>query len=237
MIGITERGDAGLDFSWVNQIPAYDFAILITKNLNDKFIKHVLEYKNKLIVHATITGMGGTIIEPNVPKMEWSIAQLKKLIESGFPASQIVLRVDPIIPTESGINLATRVISSASGIGISRCRISVIDVYPHIQARFRRAGMDIQPTNLTEAYAAIEKALKPYQNSWEFESCAEGFPFKTGCISQRDVDILGAKVTLMGRKGQRPGCCCPANKSEMLNNKSQCPHQCLYCYWPKDYHE
>ena len=41
MIGITECGDAGLDFSWVEQMPAMDFAILITKNVNDKFIKEL----------------------------------------------------------------------------------------------------------------------------------------------------------------------------------------------------
>lgn len=235
MIGITECGDAGLDFSWVNQVPITDFSILITKNLNNKFIDEVLKVKHKVIVHATITGMGGSIIEPNVPKMEWSINQLKKLIDSGFPASQVVLRVDPIIPTESGINLATRVINAASGLGISRCRISVLDVYPHVQARFRQAGMEIQPYNLSDAYAAIVKALEPYKNIWEFEACAENVPFRLGCISQKDADILKSKVVLMGNKGQRRGCLCPRNKSELLSHKSQCPHGCLYCYWSKDY--
>jgi DNA repair photolyase len=218
-------------------MPAYDFAVLITKNVNDKFIKHVIDNKSKIILHATITGMGGSIIEPNVPKTEWSINQLKKLIDSGFPASQIVLRVDPIIPNDNGINLDTRVIKAASGLGISRCRISVLDVYPHVQARFRRVGMAIEPFNLTESYKKIADAFKPYMNEWEFEACTEGVPFKRGCISQKDIDILGVNVKLMGHKGQRAGCCCPANKSEMLNSKSQCPHRCLYCYWPKDYND
>ena len=47
MIGITECGDAGLDFSWVEQMPAMDFAVLITKNVNDKFIKEVVKVKEK----------------------------------------------------------------------------------------------------------------------------------------------------------------------------------------------
>lgn len=36
-IGITERGDAGLDLSWTHRLSAMDGAILITKNLNDRF--------------------------------------------------------------------------------------------------------------------------------------------------------------------------------------------------------
>ena len=43
-IGITERGDAGIDFSWVKQLqtnPAFQGAILITKNCNEQFQKEI----------------------------------------------------------------------------------------------------------------------------------------------------------------------------------------------------
>jgi hypothetical protein len=85
------------------------------------------------------------------------------------------------------------------------------------------------------AYKDVFEALKPYMNRWDFEACAENFPFQTGCISQRDADILGSNVVLMGNKGQRKGCLCPRNKSEMLTHKSHCQHGCLYCYWSNDY--
>lgn len=38
-IGITEYGDAGVDFRWENKLKEIDGVILITKNLNDTFIK------------------------------------------------------------------------------------------------------------------------------------------------------------------------------------------------------
>jgi DNA repair photolyase len=235
MIGITECGDAGLDFSWVEQMPTMDFAILITKNVNDKFIKEVVKVKEKVIVHATITGMGGTVVEPRVPPVSISIGQLKRLINAGFPASQIVLRVDPIIPTPKGIRTATSVLDAAEGLGIKRCRVSILDMYNHVKARFRNANIPIPEYDLQQAYKDVFEALKPYMNRWDFEACAENFPFQTGCISQRDADILGSNVVLMGNKGQRKGCLCPRNKSEMLTHKSQCQHGCLYCYWSKDY--
>ena len=38
-IGITERGDPSIDFSWVEQMEKMDGVILITKNLTDAVIE------------------------------------------------------------------------------------------------------------------------------------------------------------------------------------------------------
>lgn len=58
-IGITERGDAGLDYTWATKLNQMDGVILITKNLSDKFIQTVKDcydsYPN-IIVHAGCTG-------------------------------------------------------------------------------------------------------------------------------------------------------------------------------------
>ncbi|MDO9099009.1 MAG: hypothetical protein Q7U60_12935, partial [Candidatus Methanoperedens sp.] len=66
VIGITERGDAGLDFSWEKEYERLgcDGVILITKHLSPQFIERAKGYNS--IVHATITGHGGTVIEQNV---------------------------------------------------------------------------------------------------------------------------------------------------------------------------
>ena len=80
-IGITEAGDASLDYTWLNKIDSCDGLILITKNVTDKFIDTILEHKDKIILHATCTGMGGTIIEPNVPSYDKQLAQVTKLIK------------------------------------------------------------------------------------------------------------------------------------------------------------
>lgn len=68
-IGITEYGDAGVDFRWENKLKEIDGVILITKNLNDTFIKKVLNHMSEIpiVVHCTCTGWGHTRMEPNVP--------------------------------------------------------------------------------------------------------------------------------------------------------------------------
>ena len=67
--GITEAGDAGLDFSWADKL--LDGNIIITKHLttkNTQLLKLLIENQDKIILHATCTGFGGTKMEPNVPK-------------------------------------------------------------------------------------------------------------------------------------------------------------------------
>ena len=96
-IGITERGDASIDYTWMSKVSSMDGTILITKNLTDKFIQTVVNLHSngtRLIVHATCTGWGSTAFEPNVHEYKWQLAQLKKLIDAGFPASHCVLRIE-----------------------------------------------------------------------------------------------------------------------------------------------
>ena len=93
-IGITESGDAALDYAWVNKTNSCDGVILITKNLTDDLINKIMTHPDKFIVHATCTGMGGTMIEPNVPDYSHQLAQIQKLLNAGFPEERVVVRLD-----------------------------------------------------------------------------------------------------------------------------------------------
>jgi len=62
-IGITERGDAALDLGWLPWVEDGKPAILITKDplkLWKELIGHLLSKKFNIIIHATITGLGGS---------------------------------------------------------------------------------------------------------------------------------------------------------------------------------
>ena len=105
-IGITEAGDAGIDLSWAEKLSNVDAAVLITKSISQSFIDSAFKHMEKLIIHATITGYGHTILEPNVPTLVDESTMVTKIVESGFPIKRIVIRVDPIIPTDKGIKTA-----------------------------------------------------------------------------------------------------------------------------------
>lgn len=249
-IGITEAGDAGVDLSWVDKMDSVDGAILITKCISLNFVNAVIEHKDKIIVHATITGYGRTILEPNVPYPYEQYDAVLHLIEKGFPKEKIVIRVDPIIPTSKGCEKALNVIKTFIGMGFMRYRISVIDMYPHVRARFKEHGLPLpygdkfSPSkNQLEAIDEVILNAKQYLanlceplDELRIESCAEPGLTKAipcGCISVYDLQLLniydGTPVDQSGY--QRKNCMCYSGKVELLERKQQCEHQCLYCYW------
>lgn len=244
IIGITEHGDPSIDYAWVNKMALVDGAILITKNLTDKFMDEILKVKEKVILHASCTGYGGTVVEPNLPSYQKQLDNVRELIRRGFPQKQIVVRIDPIIPTEKGTQLVRSVVEYIQA-DIKRFRVSVIDMYPHVAKRFTDANLPLpfekfQATE--EQFSALNKELDTLQKEYGvvFESCAEIFlnaVKQTGCVGKDDIQLLGLELdeTADSLKGQRPGCLCCSAKSEMLQglkcDNYGCAYRCLYCYW------
>ena len=238
-IGTTESGEIAFNLDAFDRL--YSGNIIITKRLNDKVIEKLIEHQDKIILHLTVTGMGGSRIEPFVPKSSETHSKLVKLIESGFPVSHVVIRVDPIVPTEKGIETALGVITAFGGLGIKRLRFSFLDNYKHVKTRFKAEG--IPELYGGEFHAPLEERLAYAKKIEEvahdagfesIEACGEPGIESISCLSQKDIDILGLtdKITLEGSAEQRDSCGCPANKSELLKVKPhQCENKCLYCYW------
>lgn len=252
-IGVTEAGDAGLDLSWVDKLGTVDGAIVITKCVSVSFHDAVLDNKDKLIVHATFTGYGGSILEPGVPDTYDEFDAIMALVKHGFPKEKVVIRVDPIIPTTKGINKALQVIQTFMDVGFPRFRVSIIDMYPHVRERFKQVGLPLPYGESgflpnAEQVHAVDNMLKAASEYWEtleirdsfpcklrIESCAEpGLTnaIRCGCISNYDLRLLGLTDSETDSLGyQRPNCMCYSGKTELLEHKKRCPHECLYCYW------
>lgn len=234
--GITEAGDAGLDFSWADKL--LDGNIIITKHLtakNTKLIKLLVENKDKIILHATCTGYGGTKMEPYVPKPSEVYQGVRDLIKAGFPVDQIVLRTDPTIPTIKGIERVVNVWELFKDSGIKRVRYSIIDMYSHTKERILKEYGKLPFNGFKAPQYMIDnllQAIEPYRQHYTFEACAENLPDRIGCISKKDYEILGLDTSDIKEGGfQRKGCACCAGKTELLTNKKRCPSGCLYCYW------
>ena len=250
-IGITERGDAGINLSWVAKINQVDGVVLITKNITEMFALNVLDLHRKgykIIVHCTCTGYGGTALEPFVPDYKKQLFALASLIHEGFPAENCVLRIDPIFPSEKGLKRVHEVLAyfGALQTGVTRIRVSVVDEYKHTKERYRQHGWnplygDNFQANDTQLQYVIEN-LAMYPQTYEI--CAENkmyqlavnkYPYLfevVGCISNKDLEIMGLPVTEMTINPQkRSGCHCLSCKTELLTDRKQCPNQCVYCFW------
>lgn len=238
-IGVTEQGDAALDFSWVDKLGAVAGAIVITKELSPAFREVLLANQERLMLHLSCTGYGRTVIEPNVPTLSQTLEQLDYLLQRGFPLERLVVRVDPIIPTEKGIATAKKVIEAMYHLGVRRIRVSVLDMYRHVQERFQRAGLPLPYGNSfqasTEQFKALDRTLLRIMcehPGLTIESCSEPalkVPEKVGCVGKYECDLFGVNMTT-GYK-QRKSCLCCGEKVELLSTKHPCAHGCLYCYW------
>lgn len=256
-IGFTERGDAGLDLTWADKLDRVDGAVIITKNVNARFRKTLLDAAkdHELVLHAGCTGLGATKIEPNVPAPETQLANLAKLVEDGFELRRVVLRIDPILPTDGGIRRAAQVLDRACEMGLiggqesARVRISLLDLYDHVKARLAAENIQMPYDSFhapKERMVAVARMLaKHLPEGVVASTCAEpafteiarkqGAAVEAaGCLSLTDLEIMGidASRAPMTRNGQdRHGCLCLTCKRELLTHREQCPHKCIYCYW------
>ena len=262
-IGITERGDAGCNLSWFNKLkndPTISGAILVTKSCdNSMFIPalHDISQIKPIILHATITGWGGTKMEPNVHNPVKVMESIRNMIDSNqFPAKNIVLRVDPIIPTTEGLMHAIAVLEQSKQFipDVTRIRMSIYDDYHAARDEMMRRGYP-PVDNITKW--KNEKERRPSQSTIDvvaqsiiaarpntiFECCAEpelvqAYPdhfTATGCCSAKDLEIMNLPVpNVTSVNGQnRFGCLCITAKTELLTQKARCANNCAYCYWGK----
>jgi DNA repair photolyase len=228
-IGITERGDPAFSTSWKSWAFEGNPTILITKNpteiLNDL---KTLGKEANVIVHCGITGLGGTRVEPNVPSVGESLGGYRGLIAM-LGRDRVVLRLDPVFPTEKGFKRTLKVVEQHEG---TRIRLAFLQAYPHVKKRFQEAGLTPPPYPF---YAPLETRKRIHRQlesiaCKEIEVCGEpGFQC-TGCISPKDCKILGVAAST-SKSQQRKHCACLGQKRELLNDRKQCLHNCLYCFW------
>lgn len=238
-IGITERGDAALHFKkWHERLPEVDGAILITKNPG-LLLKRLDKYKvplDRVVIHCTITGWGGTQLEPNVPEPQESLAAHRKLVKR-LGSDKVVLRIDPVFPTWVGME---RVKTIALRHAESRVLVSFLDMYSHVRDRLEK----LPESYLEDLFAVygpgihaplwLRKRLLADITAWvggHVNVCGEPGLSCAGCVSALDLDAMGLKWKGKSTSPQRKDCACLAIKTELLTRKKPCKHGCLYCYW------
>jgi DNA repair photolyase len=249
--GITERGDAGLDLSWVDRIDSVECAIIISKCANDNLKNALLKFKDKIIYHATCTGLGGTSFEPNVPSINDKFTHIRELIWNGFPVEQIVIRIDPLfhlyweeklnrVLNINYLNNIKEILQRTESLGIKRVRYSFLDYHPHILKRLKKLNSELIFDKSWNLDYNNEINLEQLNRNLQYEACCEScVPIwqNVGCISNVDLNILKRNdLRFSGNSLQHYNCKCPGNRLELLNNKYRCQNGCVYCYW-KDKNE
>lgn len=219
-----------------------DYSHLIERRCD---LKELLSIYEQLYLLFTITGLGGTYIEPHVPRSEEVIAQLDQLIAITGSPSRIGLRIDPIVTwkkegkIQSNINEFNTIAREASKRGITRIIFSIMRIYPKCIKRARKAGIEwVQPEG--QLFSGMIERLEETADSLGImllnccnpELLQYDFIKKSSCIDGNLLQTLHPNkqtIELTKDPGQREECGC-CRSIDIGSYAQACPHACLYCY-------
>lgn len=237
--GITNFGDVALTDCFVKPIRdnEVDAAILISKSIPSGLSRQfMIDYSNKIIFHATTTGLGRSVAELDVDMFVLRMFDLIQFLQEGFPASHVVIRVDPILFSESGLSIAENVIRYAYLKGFRRFRYSFLKLTDVIRQRYKKRKLEI-PCSVdynSELFNKFDKMFSAFESQGcVFEACKELTRHKLGCISERDYDLCNLDSSNLDfSDGRESNCLCKGCKVELIENpkKLRCKFNCLYCY-------
>jgi hypothetical protein len=193
----------------------------------------------QLFFHVTITGMGGTRLEPFAPRMVESLQALEGVVRLAGMPERVRVRFDPIVHLAlpdgrqyTNLSHFDEIVSTCGRLGVPEVVTSWMECYPKVRKRLGGNGIT--------ALAVGEETIKADARLMLERSSAAGVRL-TGCCappleSSRCIDgellntlhPLGFKCSTAKARGQRPLCTCSASRD--IGWYTACAHGCLYCY-------
>ncbi len=212
---------------------------------NQHGLLDALRKYDQLYFHFTITGLGGSEIEPQVPAPAYVIRQLEPLLEIAGRPERISLRFDPIVHWEENDRVMTNLdffdnlAGVASRLGVTTIRTSFAQWYGKAKRRAARRGFRFVELPIGDklgaarrlAEIAAERGLRLYACAQNFLAAVAGV-HPSACIDGALLEELHPRREPVSRREdrtQRPECGC--TESLDIGSYTQgCPHSCIYCY-------
>lgn len=212
---------------------------------NEAGLRDLLTEFSQLYLHFTVTGLGGTPVEPGAPEPDEALGQLPALVALAGRPRRVSLRFDPILfwreggRVRSNLGFFEKVAGAAAACGIRDIRMSFAQWYRKARRRASVRGLDIlDPSDeekKTHAVALASEARARGLNLWAccqpFLESVEGIR-PSACIDGRLLgELHPCREPVSGAKdrSQRAGCLC-TESLDIGSYAQTCPHGCLYCY-------
>lgn len=206
---------------------------------DDAGLRTALSTYEQVTCQLTVTGLGGTRMEPGVPSAELTLSQIRPLADWLGP-DRITLRFDPIVhwregeQTLSNLGWAERALEAASAAGLKAVRLSFAQVY----AKMRRRGVEwYDPPPERKLEIAAELVDMATERGLELLGCCQPALEQAGiraagCIDGAELARLHPRrlpTVATKDRGQRGDCLCSASV-DIGSYDMTCPNGCLYCY-------
>lgn len=207
--------------------------------LNHDSLRKTLGKYDQIYLHFTISGMGGTYLEPRIPSTESALHILPDLIQYLGDPKRVRLRFDPIVHLRlpdgklySNLNRFNEVVRAAVRFGIHEVTISWMETYPKVLKRLQKHGIEPLPVPKDqwqkEGDFIFDQAMK--LGLKVHGCCVKGLAISK-CIDGALLTKLHPKRAVASEEkagGQRPLCGC--TESWDIGWYNSCPGGCLYCY-------
>jgi DNA repair photolyase len=209
-------------------------------------VRSVLGRYDQVVVQATITGLGGTALEPRVPPPEAALATLPALIEFTGRPERVIVRVDPIVHWRTGdttfvdglvrTNLPSfgEIAGRARQAGVTVVKTSLASPYRKAIRRFEQAGLRlIDPRGDERERVLRELEREATRAGVALEFCCEEARPRRACVDARRLTQLhprGLPACPERAAGQRNHCGCSRSVDLAWYASHPCPSGCLYCY-------
>lgn len=203
-------------------------------------LREALSGVGQVFLHWTVTGLGGTFLEPNVPPAESQLGLLEGVVASLGDPRRLHWRYDPLIAArrehERVSNIDLDVFRSLAEpfarAGVPAVHTSFVSLYPKVVRRLAAAGIELEARDADEEQRFLGRlAEEAAARGMELLTCCQpGFP-RQRCI---DGELLvrlhptGEACRTDRARGQRDLCGCTASLD--IGHYLPCPSRCLYCY-------
>ena len=223
--------------------PQVHSIILWTKNPRNMLLtgelRTALERYGQLYVQLTVTGLGGTVLEPRIPDWKTVLDMAPALIDLAGDPRRVCWRFDPILRCETpagpvkNIELFPQIAERMAAAGVSTRTPSWVEPYRKVLRRLEQKGIRLMPHTAQERDRhawLLEKTAAGLGMSLKY-CCVEGRS-SSACIDGALLNRLhpcGAICSTARAKGQRRLCRC-TESIDIGWYSQKCAHGCLYCY-------
>jgi hypothetical protein len=218
-----------------------DFANLIADRSG---LRGALERYGQLYFLFTITGLGGSRIEPGVPPPDAALAQLPGIVAAAGDPRRVSVRFDPVFAWREGRAVRSNapcfetVAEEAARQGIRDIRFSFTQWYGKAVRRARSSAVDfLDPGEGEKIEAAARMAEIASRYGLRLHACSQPFLaapgiLRSACIDGRWLSSLHPEHTEASTAkdgSQRPDCGC-TRSTDIGSYEQSCLHRCVYCY-------
>jgi hypothetical protein len=204
-------------------------------------LRHALARYDQVFCHLTITGLGGSPLEPNIRHWAQVVEQLPELIELVGHPRRLTLRFDPIIhwhehgEIQGNFPLAREIWGRCATCGVQTICISFATLYGKVR---RRKGWNWHDPSLADRLRIVKELVSFAEPlGLTIYACSDHSLQEAGVMPSRCIDgELLAELhpqRLPARTGkdtgQRPECGCTPSV-DIGSYAMRCPNGCRYCY-------